>query len=64
MMLASRDQPVLWKSSVFPLLTSQLQPVDEHNVTRLRHPDQVESLSKKIKVRFGEEDGSLVFADQ
>ncbi|CAG8159618.1 unnamed protein product [Penicillium salamii] len=58
--LENRDQDVLWKSSVFPLLMSELKLVEEHDISYLRNLDQVETLSKKIKVRQGEENGSSV----
>lgn len=64
MVLETWREPVLRKSSLFPLLMGRLQPIDEHNIAHLRHLDQVQSLSKRIKVKISQEEGSLLFSER
>lgn len=63
--IASRGQPVLWKSSVFPFLVGRLETIPEHDMARLRRMDQVCSMSRKIKVVVeNHDDGPLLFAER
>lgn len=59
----SRDQPVLWKSSIFPFLLGQLEIAPQHQITQLRHLDEIQSQSKKLKVSFLDKDGVLSFVE-
>ncbi|KAJ5995401.1 hypothetical protein N7481_002378 [Penicillium waksmanii] len=63
MVIVTRPQRVLWKSSVFPLLMSRLQLAEEHKIAHLHHLGQVETISKRVKVRISEEEDSLVFSE-
>lgn len=36
-----KQQAILWKASVIPLLMSRVQTVPEHDMTFLRHADEV-----------------------
>ncbi|KAJ5637181.1 hypothetical protein N7490_007060 [Penicillium lividum] len=60
--LLNRDQRVLWKSSIFPLLLGRLE-VENSHITQLRHLDELQSESKKIKVIVCDHDDTLSFVE-
>ncbi|CAG8134534.1 unnamed protein product [Penicillium nalgiovense] len=63
--IVSRGQPVLWKSSVFPLLMGLLQIAPEHEITNIRHLGQIQSMSKEIKIVVeGEDNRPLLFSER
>ncbi|OQE16488.1 hypothetical protein PENFLA_c027G03776 [Penicillium flavigenum] len=63
--IVSRGQPVLWKSSVFPVLMGLLQIAPEHEIANVRHLGQIQSMSKEIKIVVeGEDNGPLLFSER
>lgn len=58
-----KDNAVLWKSSVFPLLMSYLDIAPEYNFSSLRNVDEVQRISKKINVTI-ERDHGLVLSER
>jgi len=63
--IVSRGQPVLWKSSIFPLLMGQLEVDREHEISNLRHLGKIHSMSKKIRVVVeGEDRSPLLFSER
>ncbi|KAJ6190414.1 hypothetical protein N7519_000435 [Penicillium mononematosum] len=63
--IVSRGQPVLWKSSVFPLLMGLLQVAPEHEIANIRHLGQIQSMSKEIKIVVeGKDNGPLLFSER
>lgn len=62
--IISRGQSVLWKSSILPLIMGRLETSHEHEIAQVRHMDELQSISKKIKVVVKEEDQPLVFKEQ
>lgn len=63
--IVSRGQPVLWKSSIFPLLMGQLEVDREHEISNLRHLGKIHSMSKKIRIVVeGEDRSPLLFSER
>ncbi|KAJ5374798.1 hypothetical protein N7517_006804 [Penicillium concentricum] len=63
--IVNRGQPVLWKSSVFPLFMGLLQVAPEHEIANLRHLDHIQSMSKEIKIVVeGGDNGPLLFSER
>ncbi|KAJ5777000.1 hypothetical protein N7520_000246 [Penicillium odoratum] len=60
--LLNRDQRVLWKSSIFPLLLGRLE-VESNHITQLRRLDELQSEAKKIKVIVCDHDDTLSFVE-
>ncbi|BCS28573.1 uncharacterized protein APUU_70143A [Aspergillus puulaauensis] len=53
MAFRSRGQPVLWKSSIFPLLIGQLETNAGHEIAHLRHVGKMQGVAKNINVVVG-----------
>ncbi|KAI9927475.1 hypothetical protein ASPWEDRAFT_71908 [Aspergillus wentii DTO 134E9] len=63
MAVMSRGQPVLWKSSILPVIMGRLETTPEHEIAHLRHMGEVQSISKNIKTVVRQED-RLVFSEE
>ncbi|CAG8179993.1 unnamed protein product [Penicillium salamii] len=50
MMITTRGHPVLWKSSVLPLMIGRLETAPENDLTYERHLDSIQKTSKRIKL--------------
>ncbi|CAG8262189.1 unnamed protein product [Penicillium salamii] len=50
MMITTRGHPVLWKSSVLPLMIGRLETAPENDLTYERHLDSIQTTSKRIKL--------------
>lgn len=62
-MIASRKlNAILWKSSVLSLLMYRLGTEPEHDFDSLRNMDEVQGVSKKIKVIAEDNKGSLLLS--
>lgn len=55
---------VKWKSSVLQLLIGRLETYPEHDLGPLRSVDEVQRMSKKVKVLMKEDRGSIGFVEQ
>lgn len=64
--VANRGQPVLWKSSIFPLLLGELEVTPEkQKIANLRHMEEIYHESKNIQVMVHDrEDQPLLFVGQ
>jgi hypothetical protein len=63
--MASRQQhAVLWKGSVLPLLSSQLNTTSEHEIASLRNVDEVQRISKNICATMVQGEGPLTFTEK
>lgn len=60
----SRGQPVLWKSSIFPLLIGQLETNAGHEIAHLRHIGDLQAMAKNIKVEVEQDNDRLVFFER
>ncbi|KAJ5611216.1 hypothetical protein N7510_007935 [Penicillium lagena] len=61
--MINRDQPVLWKSSIFPFLLGKLELRSDTNIMKLRRLNDLQSESKKVKVVVCDHDDVLSFID-
>lgn len=62
--LLSRGQPVLWKSSIFPLLIGQLETNAEHEIAHLRHIGDLQAMAKNIDLVVEQDHDRLVFFER
>lgn len=60
----SRSQPVLWKSSIFPLLIGQLETRPGHEIAHLRHIGALQAMAKNINVVVEQDHDRLVFFER
>ncbi|CAG8233233.1 unnamed protein product [Penicillium salamii] len=61
--LCRRSSVVLWKSSVLPFLLSRVDTHPEHDLVFRGRVDEVEQVSKMIKVSMKEEKGNIKFTE-
>ncbi|CAG8124349.1 unnamed protein product [Penicillium salamii] len=61
--LCRRSRAVLWKSSVLPFLLSRVDTQPEHDLVFRGRVDEVEQVSKIIKVSMKEEKGNIMFTE-
>ncbi|OQE02684.1 hypothetical protein PENVUL_c039G00158 [Penicillium vulpinum] len=61
--LCRRSRAVLWKSSVLPFLLSQVDTHPEHDLIFRGRVDEVEQVSKIIKVSMKEHNGQIMFTE-
>lgn len=60
----TRGHPVLWKSSVLPLLLGQLRVSPDHDFSIMRPLGKLNDDSQKIKVILEEDRGNLLFTER
>ncbi|KAL4893673.1 hypothetical protein BDV59DRAFT_176929 [Aspergillus ambiguus] len=62
--IGNRAHPVLWKSSIFPLIMGRLNTFPEHEIAHLRHIRELQCIAKDINVVVEQDQESVIIQER